>query len=174
MKKWSEVDFSTLVLKSKKGGGSKITYADGTPFRFQVPTGRVMYDGISNFKSFTLEMPPDFLEWWARLDAEFSKEQPYRSNVSNNGLRVKVDPTTYFFDESKKTIFPNIEEGGLKGESLTCIIEIPGTYFFQETYGLIVRAYQVVLRTTAAVPVAAAAAAAAEDQLKGFAFLNDA
>jgi hypothetical protein len=78
-----------------------------------------------------------------------------------------VDPTTYFFDESKMSIFPTIEEGGLKGESITCIIEIPGTYFFQETYGLIVRMYQGVLRTKPPTEDAS-------EQLKGFAFLNDA
>jgi hypothetical protein len=80
---------------------------------------------------------------------------------------VKVDSTTQFFDESKKSIFPALDEGALKGDTLTCIIEVSGVYFFQETYGLIVRAHQVVVRKKTSLLLSVEEA----PQLKGFAFV---
>ena len=146
--KWSEVDTASLVLTDKRNGGSKITPL----LRFQIPTARVMYDGVSNFKSVTLEMPSDFVEWWtASLDTLLP--EPYRSNMKDNGLRVKVEPGTQFFNDSRKSIFPSIDEGGLKGETLTCIIDIPGTYFFQDMNGFIVRMYQAVVQKRHEEPV---------------------
>jgi hypothetical protein len=166
--KWSDIDTSTFVYAGKRGGGTKITNADGTPVRFQIPTGRVMYNGLSDFKSMTLEMPSDFVQWWTdTIDTIASESTPFRSNVKDNGLRVKVDGVTQFFDESKKSIFPTLDEGVLKGETLTCIIEVSGVYYFQDTYGLIVRAHQVVVRKS----TAAATADVVSDQLKGFAFI---
>ena len=170
--KWNEVDTSTLVYAGKRGGGTKVTQADGTPLRFQIPTGRVMYNGISDFKSMTLEMPPDFCAWWSDKmdDVLASGSTPFRSNVKDNGLRVKVDQLTQFFDEQKKSVFPAIEEGTLKGDTLSCIIEVSGVYFFQDVYGLIVRAHQVVIRkrTNAVVDPLCAVS---DDNLKGFAFI---
>jgi hypothetical protein len=113
-------------------------------------------------------MPVDFIQWWQKLDQELGSGcEPFRSNVKDNGLRVKVDGVTQFFDESKKSVFPSLDEGALKGDTLTCIIEVSGMYFFQETYGLTVRAHQVVIRkrnTPCEVEPPA-------EQLKGFAFI---
>jgi len=168
--KWSEVDTSTLVYAGKRGGGTKVTNADGTPLRFQIPSGRVMYNGLSDFKSVTLEVPSDFIQWWQKMDETIGSGcVPFRSNVKDNGLRVKVDSTTQFFDESKKSIFPALDEGALKGDTLTCIIEVSGVYFFQETYGLIVRAHQVVVRKRN--DPATKCDVADGDALKGFAFI---
>ena len=178
--KWSDVDTSTLVFAGKRGGGTKVTQADGSVLRFQIPTGRVMYNGISDFKSMTLEMPPDFCAWWTEtLEGISTGSEPFRSNVKDNGLRVKVDPLTQFFDEQKKSVFPAIEEGTLKGDILSCIIEVSGVYFFQDVYGLIVRAHQVVIRkrtNSAAVAESDStrkpeSAVADGDALKGFAFI---
>lgn len=170
--KWSEVDTSTLVFAGKRGGGTKVTQADGTPLRFQIPTGRVMYNGISDFKSVTLEMPLEFCTWWTEKLEEIAEGcAPFRSNVKDNGLRVKVDPLTQFFDEQKKSVFPVIEEGTLKGDVVSCIVEVSGIYFFQDVYGLIVRAHQVVIRKGSG-PPAAASVADTGDQLKGFAFIS--
>jgi hypothetical protein len=143
--KWSDVDLSTLTFTEKRGGGVKISPL----LRFQIPTGRVMYDGISSFSSVTLEMPDHFIEWWTELEKVLGRD-PFRSNVSHNGLRIKVDPATQFFDESRKSIFPELVEGSLKGDTLSCIIEIPSVYYFQDMYGLVVRMYQGVVRSRAA------------------------
>jgi hypothetical protein len=169
--KWSEVDTSTLVFAGKRGGGTKVTQADGSLLRFQIPTGRVMYNGLSDFKSMTLEMPPEFCTWWTETLEEISSgSTPFRSNVKDNGLRVKVDQLTHFFDEQKKSVFPAIEEGTLKGDVISCIIEVSGIYFFQDVYGLIVRAHQVVIRKRT--DVAASKCDVADgDALKGFAFI---
>ena len=171
--KWSDVDTSTLVFAGKRGGGTKVTQADGSVLRFQIPTGRVMYNGISDFKSMTLEMPPDFCTWWTEtLEDIASGSTPFRSNVKDNGLRVKVDPLTQFFDEQKKSVFPAIEEGTLKGDVLSCIVEVSGVYFFQDVYGLIVRAHQVVIRKrTNSAAVEQKCEVADGDALKGFAFI---
>jgi hypothetical protein len=143
--KWQDVDFSTLQSSEKRNGGSKLSFSDGSPLRFQIPTGRVMYGGLSGFSTITLEMPPDFVEWWEKFDTLLP--EPSRSNMKDAGLRLKVEPATQFFDESKKSTFPELTEGSLSGETLTCIIEIPGTYYFQNTYGYITRIYQSVIRT---------------------------
>jgi hypothetical protein len=169
--KWSEVDTSTLVFAGKRGGGTKVTQADGSVLRFQIPTGRVMYNGISDFKSMTLEMPFEFCTWWTeKLEEIAAGCEPFRSNIKDNGIRIKVDQLTHFFDEQKKSVFPVIEEGTLKGDVLSCIIEVSGIYFFQDVYGLIVRAHQVVIRKRN--DVAAAKCDVADgDALKGFAFI---
>jgi len=169
--KWSEVDISTLVFSGKRGGGTKVTQADGSVLRFQIPTGRVMYNGISDFKSMTLEMPSEFCTWWTeKLEEIAAGCEPFRSNIKDNGIRIKVDQLTQFFDEQKKSVFPAIEEGTLKGDVLSCIIEVSGIYFFQDVYGLIVRAHQVVIRKRT--DVAASKCDVADgDALKGFAFI---
>ena len=172
--KWSDVDTSTLVFAGKRGGGTKVTQADGSVLRFQIPTGRVMYNGTSDFKSMTLEMPSDFCTWWTEtLEEIASGSTPFRSNIKDNGLRIKVDPLTQFFDEQKKSVFPVIEEGTLKGDVLSCIIEVSGVYFFQDVYGLIVRAHQVVIRkrTSGAAAAESKCEVVDGDALKGFAFI---
>lgn len=144
--KWSDVDFSALTFTEKRGGGAKISPL----LRFQIPTGRAMYDGISSFSSVTLEMPEHFIEWWSELEKVLgSSYEPFRSNMSNGGLRIKVDSATQFFDESRKSIFPELVEGSLKGSTLSCIIEVSSVYYFQNTYGLVVRLYQAVVRSRA-------------------------
>ena len=171
--KWSDVDTSTLVFAGKRGGGTKVTQGDGSALRFQIPTGRVMYNGISDFKSVTLEMPSEFCTWWTEKLEEISAGcEPFRSNIKDNGLRIKVDPLTQFFDEQKKSVFPAIEEGTLKGDILSCIVEVSGIYFFQDVYGLIVRAHQVVIRkrTSGAAP-GQKCDVTDGDALKGFAFI---
>ena len=135
--KWSDVELSNFTFTEKRGGGAKISPL----LRFQIPTGRVMYDGISSFSSITLEMPEHFLSWWAELEKTLGRE-PFRSNVSGSGLRIKVDNATQFFDTTRKSIFPELVEGSLKGDQITCIIEIPGVYYYQDMYGLTVRMYQ--------------------------------
>ena len=175
--KWSDVDTSTLVFAGKRGGGTKVTQADGSLLRFQIPTARVMYNGISDFKSVTLEMPPDFCAWWTeKLEDIASGCAPFRSNLKDNGLRVKVDPATQFFDEQKKSVFPAIEEGALKGDTLSCIVEVSGVYFFQDTYGLIVRAHQAVIRKSKSKSRSDLSESKCDvttdgDTLKGFAFI---
>lgn len=168
--KWSEVDLTTLSYAGKKGGGSRVTNADGTPLRFQIPTGRIMYNGLSDFKSVTIEVPSDFIQWWTNMETETAAGcEPFRSNVKDGGLRVKVDASTQFFNESKKSIFPALDEGAFKGDTFSCIIEVSGTYYFQDVYGLIVRAHQVVIREKKQTPVVDETTG---DSIKGFAFLD--
>lgn len=160
---WRDVHMDEVETK-----GTKFS-VHHQPFRFQIPKGRVLYRGLSDYKSISIEVPPDFVEWWkTTIDKTFSEGlSPYNSNMKETSLRVKIDPSTQFFNSTKEIYFPELKEGLLEGARVQCIVEIPGSYFFQGTHGLIVRAHQIVV-------VDSAAAAVVDDDesetLKGFAF----
>lgn len=163
--KWNEVQLDNISYAGKRNGGTKIMYGE-SPLRFQIPTGKVLYNGLSEWKSLTIEVPPNFIAWWTNFEKHSAEGlQPFSSNAKDSSLRVKIDPLTHFFDGKKVSFFPNIEEGLLKGAIISCIIEVSGVYFFQGKYGLTVRAHQIVVRD---------ANEAVEDmaeKLTGFAFI---
>ena len=164
--KWNELNIESVVSSGKKNGGTRFSFTDGEPVRFQIPTGRVLYGGLSEWKSLTIEVPPNFLAWWSSFENHLAAGlDPFTSNAKDNGLRIKIDPLTYFFDDQKRSIFPDIEEGALKGAVVSCIIEVSGIYYFQGKYGFTVRAYQVVIRKPTEEPVEST------EQLSGFAFI---
>jgi len=162
--KWNEVNFDSIEISGKKNGGTKISYEGGSPLRFQIPTGRILYGGLSEWKSFTVELPPNFLTWWSSFENHLASGfEPFTSNAKENGLRFKVDQNTYFFDDQKQSFFPDIEEGLFKGAVISCIVEVSGVYYFQNKYGLVVRAHQIVVRKPHETED--------EESLKGFAFI---
>jgi hypothetical protein len=55
-----------------------------------------------------------------------------------------MDDKTLVFNQDKVLTFPCMGEGIFKGQEMSFQIEIDGTYFFNDVYGLIVRASQVV------------------------------
>jgi hypothetical protein len=63
--------------------------------------------------------------------------------MKNGSLRLKIDESTYIFDENSKQVTPSIEEGLFKGQDLSCLIDIDSNYFFKGTWGLTVRVFQV-------------------------------
>jgi hypothetical protein len=60
-----------------------------------------------------------------------------------SSLRVKIDESTYVFDEGSHQVSPEVKEGLFRGQELSCIIDIDSNYFYNENWGLTVRAYQV-------------------------------
>jgi hypothetical protein len=73
------------------------------------------------------------------------------------------------FDLNRNIKFPELVEGAFAGMTVSCIVEIIGTYFFQEMHGLTCRIYQLVERPLADIPEEHEDTDAT--QLKGFAFL---
>ena len=121
---------------------SKYMY-DGRPLRFQIPRGACTW-GVSQYKSFNVEIgDPDFITWWSELEQRLCPREPFRSNMLNGSLRIKIDDGTYIFDENSKQVVPEIQEGLFSGQELSCIIDIESNYFFNDVWGLVVRASQV-------------------------------
>lgn len=106
-----------------------------------------MYNGLSGFKSITIEMPPEFVTWWReKLEPVLAGGlTPFNSNLKEFGLRLKVDKSTQVFDARRQIQFPELVEGLFGSAVVTCIAEITGTYFFQDNYGLTCRIHQIVV-----------------------------
>jgi hypothetical protein len=144
---WHATDFSAVTHAAGRNGTTKFS-VDGKPFRFQVPRGKVLFGGLSGYKSITIETSAEFADWWrSALEVELAKGlTPFKSNMSGTSLRLKVDPSTQIFDANRQIKFPELVEGTFAGQTVTCIAEIVGTYFFQETFGLTCRIYQLIER----------------------------
>jgi hypothetical protein len=144
---WRDINLSDVEFGGGRSGTSKFSIHEGRPLRFQIPKGRVLYNGLSEFKSISIEMPVEFVEWWRRTlePALASGLEPFNSNVRDSSIRVKVDKSTQIFDADRHIQFPELNEGLFGGDTVTCIIEVVGTYFFKETYGLTCRAHQILV-----------------------------
>lgn len=144
---WRTTDLTTVTHAAGRNGTTKFS-VDGKPFRFQIPRGKVLFGGLSGYKSITIETSDEFAEWW-RNDLETALAaglSPFKSNMTGINLRLKVDPSTQVFDANRQIKFPELTEGTFAGWNVTCIAEIVGTYFFQETFGLTCRIYQLIER----------------------------
>lgn len=161
---WKTFDLSSIGFAGARNGTTKFTGV-----RFQIPRGRILFGGLSGYKSVTIETTDEFAQWW-RTELEPALAgglTPFKSNMSGKNLRLKVDTSTQVFDSSRKIKFPELVEGAFAGQTVTCIAEITGTYYFQDIYGLTCRVYQMIEREVPTVE---------EDsspQLKGFAFIAD-
>lgn len=166
---WHELDLETIQYGGTKSGTTKFSLEGNLPLRFQVPRGRVMYNGLSGFKSITIEMPPDFVAWWRdKLEpALASGLTPFNSNLKEYGLRLKVDKSTQVFDARRQIQFPELVEGLFGSAVVTCIAEISGTYFFQDNYGLTCRIHQIVVAEPEFEPEEEPS-----ESVKGFAFVG--
>ena len=173
---WHTLDLTRVTHAGGRNGKTKFLMDNERPLRFQIPRAKVLFGGLSNFKSVTLEMPDEFAEWWRTTlePALTSGLTPFRSNMNGKNLRVKVDTSTQIFDSSRTIKFPELVEGAFAGLTVTCIIEITGTYFFQETYGLVCRVYQLIEREQPTPVTSTSTPGIFDDetsQLKGFSFL---
>jgi hypothetical protein len=152
---------------------SKYLY-EGKPLRFQIPRGTCTW-GVSQYKSFNIEINnPEFIEWWTELERRLCPQEPFKSNLSGNSLRIKVDEATYIFDENSKQVTPDVKEGLFRGQELSCIIDIESNYFFNNVWGLTIRASQIrFYGTEQPIPVASTPAADVPVLAKGIcAFLD--
>lgn len=146
MPQWHGLKIEDIEFGASKNGTTKFT-VQGQPFRFQVPKGRVLYNGLSEYKSITIDAPEAFVAWWRQTlePALVPGLSPFNTNMKESGMRIKVDKSTQFYNSKKDIYFPELKDGLLGGSNVKCIIEIVGTYFFQGSHGLTIRAHQIVL-----------------------------
>jgi hypothetical protein len=130
-----------------------------------------MYNGVSEYGSVTVDMPQVFTTWWRETlePALVGSMSPFNSNLTNSGFRFKVDKSTQFFNANRDIQFHDVKEGLLANTAVTCIVEITGTYFFKESYGLTCRAYQIVVNDSQ--PDVEVDETPEGEKLKAFAFI---
>jgi hypothetical protein len=162
---WKDLDMTTIDFAGARNGTTKFSIGP-QPFRFQIPKGTVMYSGLSEYKSMTIEMPDQFCTWWRdTLEPVLASGLlPFSSNLKERGLRLKVDKSTQIFNEERKIQFPELTEGLFGGATVTCIAEISGTYFFKDVYGLTCRIYQIIVHDSVEPEQG--------ETLKGFSFID--
>jgi hypothetical protein len=130
---WSEVDFSKISVNEKR----KIKY-DGGLFRFQLPEVTCT-DGPSIYNQMTIEVPGGFTAWYNELEEVIGVTEPWRSNINEGFMTLKLDDSSQIFDSDKKLT----KSKDFQGCTIKCILEVSGVYFFKETYGLTCRIYQI-------------------------------
>ena len=134
------------------------------PFRFQIPKGAVLYNGLSEYKSITVQVSDAFSTWWHdTVEGLVPGLTPWNSNIRNNSLRIKVDKSTQIFNSKKEIQFPELKEGLFANCTVQCIVEVIGTYFFQGSYGLTCRAHQILVLDESE--------SEEEETLRGFSFV---
>ena len=147
---WSEIATSQIETVSLNKDRTKFRY-NGGPLRFQIPRGLCTW-GVTSYKSFQIDvLDPDFIQWWRALEAQLCPiaasgdplSPPFNSNLKESSLRIKIDDSVYIFDQNSKQILPEVREGLFRGQELSCLIDIDSTYFYNENWGLTIRAYQV-------------------------------
>jgi hypothetical protein len=171
---WHGVNLENVEQAGGRNGTMKFTIDGGKPFRFQIPKGRVMYNGVSEYGSMTIDVPGVFGTWWRESleSALVGGLVPFNSNLKESGLRIKVDKSTQLFNAQKEIQFQDVKEGLLANTVVTCIIEITGTYFFKEVFGLTCRAYQVVVNEVEAPSAQPETIDDGDEPVKGFAFMG--
>ena len=139
---WFDID--KTLIDTQPGGRDKSKYLyDGKPLRFQIPRGECTW-GVSQYKTFNLSVNnPEFIKWWGELERDLCPQDPFKSNLQGGSLRIKVDDVTYIFDENSKQVVPEVREGLFRGQELSCLIDIESNYFFNNVWGLTIRASQI-------------------------------
>ena len=140
MPKWNEVNMEDIVIETGKG---RPKFGLGTgPLKFQLPRANCIWGYNPEYKSFQISITDcAFIEWYRALENLLCRDTPYRSNLKDGQLRLKADDSTLFFG-SDGGMLPDGPER-MKGADVSCIMEISGSYFFQEVYGLTCKASQV-------------------------------
>jgi len=138
---WFDIDTSQIEMVTTTKDRTRFRYKGG-PLRFQVPRGLCTW-GVNGYKSFQVSVSdPDFIQWWRALEVQLCSQEPFNSNLKDS-LRIKIDDAVYIFDQNSKQINPDVKEGLFRGQELSCLIDVDSTYFYNEVWGLTIRAYQV-------------------------------
>jgi hypothetical protein len=140
---WSDINKDLVDVTPGMKERSKYLY-DGRPLRFQIPRGVCTW-GVSQYKSFNVDLPhnPEFIQWWTELERRLCPQEPFKSNLSGTSLRIKIDEATYIFDENSKQVTPEVREGLFRGQELSCLVDIESNYYFNNVWGLVIRASQI-------------------------------
>ena len=139
---WRDIEKNLIETHTSNRDKSRFIF-DGKPLRFQIPRGKCTW-GVSQYKSFNIDITDgEFVAWWSELERRICPQEPFKSNLHNGSLRIKIDDATYIFDENSKQVSPEVREGLFRGQELSCLVDIESNYFFNGNWGLTVRAYQV-------------------------------
>lgn len=145
---WSDIDTTQIEYLSLNKDRSRFRYCGG-PLRFQIPRGACTWGPNTEFKSFQVVIQDEaFIQWYETLEKRLCSETPFNSNLKDGSLRLKYDDSTLFFRADGTLVTDGLER--LRGAEISCLMEIPNVYHFNEKYGLTCRAIQVRLWTTAA------------------------
>lgn len=137
--KWVGIDFDAIEVTRPKG----VPKFNG--LRFQIPRGLCRY-GHSEYKTISVELGNRaFVNWWRDMEQKMGDMQPFNSNLKDNTLRIKVGDDVPVFDERRNYIGLVAGTGYGAGKQMSCLVEIPGMYYFNDQYGFIVRCVQVML-----------------------------
>jgi hypothetical protein len=147
---WNEINLDDIVIETNRGRSKFIL---GTcPLKFQIPRGTCNWGYNPEYKSFQVSVSDKvFIEWFRNLEQKLCQETPYRSNLKDGQMRLKADDSTLFFDVNGSVIDDGPDR--MKCADVSCIMEIAGSYFFQDVYGLTCRATQVRIWTESQVEV---------------------
>jgi len=142
MPKWNEVSLDDVEVEPGTGRARpKFTLAGG-PLKFQLPRGVCQWGVNTEFKSFQVSVSDeDFVTWYETLEKKLCSDVPFSSNLKAGTLRLKLDDGTLFFRADGSLVADGAER--MKGADVSCIMEIPGSYHFNDKYGLTCRATQV-------------------------------
>ena len=170
---WHEIDVNKIE-SHPNGTRTRLSYESG-PLRFQIPRGYTRY-GVGQYKSITISnLEQKFLDWYKALEEKFLTLKSVKGNMTEYGLRIKVDDTTLVFNSESKFVAEEHVEGFLRDLDLSCIVDVEGTYVYKGVMGLTLRAHQIKFYA----PVAKIPSFAEEDDapapepvLKGCAFLD--
>ena len=141
MPAWSEINKSLIEVKPSGNTRTKVSYSGG-PLRFQIPRGYSRY-GVSQYKSISLSnLDPKFISWFTELEKQIAPEVA-KSNISEYGLRVKVDDSTPIFNSESKFVSDEHVEGYLRDLDMSCIVDVDGAYLWKGVWGVNCRAHQI-------------------------------
>lgn len=142
---WNEIKVNDIELvKAGKEDGKWKYKIDNKSLRFQVPRGLCKWGVGMQYKSLVVDIGnTEFLNWWKTLEQCLCPHEPFVSNLKGNSLRMKIDDSTYVFDENAKQYIPELCDGLFKGQDLSCLIQVESNYFFQEKWGLTVKVVQI-------------------------------
>jgi len=146
---WFDIDMNQIETVSTTKDRTRFRYNRG-PLRFQVPRGLCTW-GVGGYNSFQVSISDtEFLQWWRQLESHLCPGvAPFNSNLKEGVLRIKIDDSVYIFDQNSKQISPEVREGLFRGQELSCLIDVDSTYFYNENWGLTIRAHQVKTLTDA-------------------------
>jgi hypothetical protein len=142
MPKWSEILTEEIDIEPGVGRTRpKFTLAGG-PLKFQLPRGVCQWGVNAEYKSFQVSVPDEaFAQWYESLEKKLCSETPFTSNLRAGQMRLKADDGTLFFKADGTLLVDGADR--MKGADVSCIMEISGSYHFNEKYGLTCRATQV-------------------------------
>jgi len=142
MPKWNEIRIEDVEIDPGSGRTRPKFRLGPGPLRFQLPRGACTWGVSPEYKTFQVGIQDGaFVEWYENLEKKLCSDVPFHSNLKDGAMRLKVDESTLFFRSDGSLLVDGADR--MKGADVSCIMEIPGSWFYQEKYGLTCRCAQV-------------------------------